>query len=55
MPVLHQMQVSGNCYRVRLAARQLGVELTLKDYWAVGTWLKRVPSEPGHLPLEVAR
>jgi glutathione S-transferase len=32
MPVLHQMQVSGNCYKVRLAARQLGVELTLKDY-----------------------
>jgi glutathione S-transferase len=32
MPVLHQMQVSGNCYKVRLAARQLGVELTLKEY-----------------------
>ena len=32
MPVLHQMQVSGNCYKVRLAARQLGVPLTLKDY-----------------------
>jgi glutathione S-transferase len=32
MPVLHQMQVSGNCYKVRLAARQLGVQLTLKDY-----------------------
>jgi glutathione S-transferase len=32
MPVLHQMQVSGNCHKVRLAARQLGVELTLKDY-----------------------
>ena len=32
MPVLHQMSVSGNCYKVRLAARQLGVELTLKDY-----------------------
>jgi glutathione S-transferase len=30
--VLHQMQMSGNCYKVRLAARQLGVELTLKDY-----------------------
>jgi glutathione S-transferase len=26
------MQVSGNCYKVRLAARQLGVELTLRDY-----------------------
>ena len=32
MPVLHQMQVSGNCYKVRLAARQLGIELTLKNY-----------------------
>jgi glutathione S-transferase len=26
------MPVSGNCYKIRLAARQLGVELTLKDY-----------------------
>jgi glutathione S-transferase len=32
MTVLHQMQMSGNCYKVRLAARQLGVELTLQDY-----------------------
>jgi glutathione S-transferase len=32
MPVLHQMQVSGNCYKIRLAARQLGVPLRLKDY-----------------------
>jgi glutathione S-transferase len=32
VPVLHQMSVSGNCYKVRLAARQLGVELTLEDY-----------------------
>jgi glutathione S-transferase len=32
MPVLHQMPVSGNCYKVRLAARQLGVQLKLKDY-----------------------
>jgi glutathione S-transferase len=32
MPILHQMQVSGNCYKVRLAARQLGVPLRLKDY-----------------------
>jgi glutathione S-transferase len=29
---LHQMQVSGNCYKVRLAARQLGVDLELVDY-----------------------
>jgi glutathione S-transferase len=32
MPVLHQMQMSGNCYKVRLAARQVGFDLTLKDY-----------------------
>jgi glutathione S-transferase len=32
MPVLHQMQMSGNCYKARLAARQLGLSLTLKDY-----------------------
>ncbi len=32
MPVLHQMHMSGNCYKVRLAARQAGVKLTLKDY-----------------------
>src|SRR5580692_6102591 len=32
VPILHQMQVSGNCYKIRLAARQLGIALTLKDY-----------------------
>src|SRR5580698_10722665 len=32
MPVLHQMQMSGNCYKVRLTARQLGVPLTLREY-----------------------
>jgi glutathione S-transferase len=32
MPVLHQMHVSGNCYKIRLAAHQLGVPLTLKEY-----------------------
>jgi glutathione S-transferase len=32
MPVLHQMQDSGNCYKVRLAARQLGIAITLKEY-----------------------
>jgi glutathione S-transferase len=26
------MQMSGNCYKIRLAAHQLGVALTLKDY-----------------------
>jgi glutathione S-transferase len=32
MPVLHQMHVSGNCYKVRLAAHQLGIPLKFKDY-----------------------
>src|SRR5579883_2421245 len=32
MPLLHQMRMSGNCYKIRLAARQLGIELELKDY-----------------------
>jgi len=32
MPVLHQMQVSGNCYKVRRAAHQLRVAITLKNY-----------------------
>jgi glutathione S-transferase len=32
MPILHQMQMSGNCYKIRLAARQLSIPLTLKDY-----------------------
>jgi len=32
MPLLHQMQMSGNCYKVRLAAHQLGTPITLKDY-----------------------
>jgi len=32
MPRLHQMQVSGNCYKIRLAAHQLGVRLQLVDY-----------------------
>jgi glutathione S-transferase len=32
MPILHNMQISGNCYKVRLAARQLGSSLVLKEY-----------------------
>jgi len=32
MPILHQMHISGNCYKVRLAAHQLGIAITLKDY-----------------------
>ena len=36
MPVLHQMQISGNCYKVRLAAHQLGIPLTLEEYPVFG-------------------
>ena len=32
MPTLHQMHISGNCYKIRLAAHLLGVPLTLVDY-----------------------
>jgi glutathione S-transferase len=30
--ILHHMQMSGNSYKVRLAARQRGIALVLKDY-----------------------
>lgn len=36
MPVLHQMQISGNCYKVRLAAHQLGIPLILEEYPVFG-------------------
>jgi glutathione S-transferase len=29
---LHQMPMSGNCYKVRLAAHQVGLDLALKNY-----------------------
>ncbi|MEI9990960.1 MAG: glutathione S-transferase family protein [Rhizomicrobium sp.] len=32
MVVLHQMQMSGNCYKVRLTARLLGIPMALRDY-----------------------
>ncbi len=32
MLTLHQMQMSGNCYKIRLAAKQLGVSIALKEY-----------------------
>jgi glutathione S-transferase len=32
MPVLHQMAISGNSYKIRLLAHQAGIPLTLKDY-----------------------
>jgi len=37
MLVLHQMQMSGNCYKVRLTARQLGISIALKDYPELGS------------------
>jgi glutathione S-transferase len=37
VPVLHQMQMSGNCYKVRLAARQVGIPLRLRDYPELGS------------------
>jgi glutathione S-transferase len=30
--IFHNMAVSGNCYKFRLAAHQLSVALVLKDY-----------------------
>jgi glutathione S-transferase len=36
MPVLYQFHMSGNCYKVRLAARQAGVKLTLCDVDILG-------------------
>ena len=41
MPVLHQMQISGNCYKVRLAAHQLGIPLTLEEYPVFGGQTRR--------------
>ncbi|MEI9887434.1 MAG: glutathione S-transferase family protein [Rhizomicrobium sp.] len=32
MLVLHQMQMSGNCYKVRLAARQTNTPVALREY-----------------------
>ena len=32
MYTLHQMQMSGNCYKVRLTARQLGIPVRLHEY-----------------------
>jgi glutathione S-transferase len=43
MPILHNMQMSGNCYKVRLAARQLDVALRLIEY-PLGAGLTRQPA-----------
>jgi glutathione S-transferase len=32
MAILHQMHMSGNCYKIRLAAHQLSIPLTLEEY-----------------------
>ena len=32
MPILHEMHISGNCYKIRLLAHQLGMKLTLEEY-----------------------
>lgn len=42
MLTLHHMQESGNCYKVRLAARQLGIPIRLKDY-SFGSGKTRMP------------
>jgi glutathione S-transferase len=34
--LLHQMQMSGNCYKVRLVSKQLGIPLRLKEYPELG-------------------
>ncbi len=55
MLVLHNMQMSGNCYKVRLTARQVGVPIRLEDYPVNGTktrtpeFLKKNPN--GRVPL----
>ena len=42
MLTLHNMQMSGNCYKVRLVARQLNVPIRLVDY-PVGSGKTRTP------------
>ena len=41
MTVLHQMQMSGNCYKVRLTAAQLGIPLALREYPVFGGETRR--------------
>jgi glutathione S-transferase len=43
MLILHQIQTSGNCYKVRLAARQLGIPLVLKEYASQASGGTRTP------------
>ena len=43
MLTLHQMQISGNCYKVRLAAHQLGIPLKRIEY-PLDSGTTRVPA-----------
>ena len=36
MLVLHQMHISGNCYKVRLTARQTNTPIALREYGLAG-------------------
>jgi glutathione S-transferase len=47
MPLLHQFHLSGNCYKVRLAARHAGVRLELRDVDMMGGETRR----PGFLEI----
>ena len=55
MAILHQMQLSGNCYKIRLAAHQIGYPLTLYEDPILGgdtrkpEYLARNPN--GRVPL----
>ena len=55
MPILHQMQMSGNCYKIRLLAHQLGLKLTLVDYDLHGGETRKPPflakNPNGRVPL----
>jgi len=43
MTTLHQMQESGNCYKIRLAAKQLEIPLKLLDYPPHGGETRKAP------------
>ena len=55
MLLLHQMQISGNCYKVRLAARQLGIPIALKEYPVLAGETRKAPflakNPNGRVPL----
>jgi glutathione S-transferase len=55
MHTLHQMHISGNCYKVRLAARQLGIPIALRDYGVFDGTTRRAPflarNPNGRVPL----